>query len=143
MIVTIRKAEEKDYKDLMKLYNEFVGEDRYSNNDNDSFKQILNSPTANMFVAEAEGRLIGFSTCSTRFLVRYPKQIMQLDELFVVKEFRKHGVGKRLVETIEEKARDLDCFKIYIESGIKHADAHKFYEALGYENGGYYYKKTI
>lgn len=143
MIVTIREAVAEDYKELMKLYNEFVGKETFSKHDNDSFQQVLDYPTTYIYVAEGEGKLLGFAAFSTRFVVRYPKHIMQLDELFVSEEYRKHGVGGRLIEIVEERARDLDCAGIYIESSVERKTAHKFYEELGYKNSGFYFKKTI
>ena len=76
----------------MVLYNDFVGEDRYSKHDGDSFKVVLKSPDNYVFVAEENGKIIGFATVSVRTLVRYPKPIAELDELFVAEEFRKHGI---------------------------------------------------
>ncbi|HVZ11709.1 MAG TPA: GNAT family N-acetyltransferase [Patescibacteria group bacterium] len=141
--MTIRLAEEKDYEEIMNLYNNFVGEDRYSKRDNDSFKIVLKSPTNFIFVAEDEGRLVGFSTFSVRNVVRYPKPIAELDELFVGIAFRKHGVGKQLMEAVESKAKELGCYRLYIESAYKHEPAHKFYEDLGYEKYGYHFYKTL
>lgn len=143
MIVTIREAKLDDYEKLLKLYADFVKEDRYAYHDNDSFKNVLESDSSFLYVAEAESKLIGFIVFSTRFVVRFPRKILQVDELFVAEDVRKHGVGQRLLEVAEEKARDLNCGRIYIESGIKRTGAHTFYEVMGYENGGYYFKKTL
>lgn len=143
MIITIREAKQEDYEELMKLYDEFIEKTSYLKHDNNSFKQVLAEPTSKVHVAVGDSKLIGFILFSTRFVVRFPKKIMQVDELFVTEEFRKHGVGQRLIEVAEEKARDLDCFHIYIESSMDRAGAHKFYEKLGYENRGYYFKKAV
>lgn len=143
MIITIREAVAEDYKGVMKLYNEFVNKDSFSKLDNDSFQQVIDYPTTYLYVAEGDQKLLGFASFSTRFVVRYPKHIMQLDELFVSEEYRKHGVGGRLIEVMEEKARDLDCAGIYIESSVERKTAHKFYEEQGYKNSGFYFKKSL
>ena len=43
MGIVIREAGEGDYKNLMKLYDEFVEEDRYSTGKEDSFQEVLAS----------------------------------------------------------------------------------------------------
>lgn len=139
----IRQAEASDYEQLMQLYNLFVGEDRYSRYDNDSFQKVLESENNYIFVAEEEGKLIGFATCSMRHIVRYPYPVAQLDELFVLAEYRRHGLGKQLVEKVEQTVKENGCLLMYIESGSERKEAHIFYEKIGYTNNGYYFKKNL
>lgn len=139
----IRLARESDYKQLMQLYNDFVGEDRYSKYNNDSFKKVINSTNNFIFVAEDNGKLVGFATFSIRDVIRYPKQIAELDELFVSLDYRQKGVGKLLMQQVEDKAKELNCYRIFVESQYKHETAHKFYEELGYSNYGYHFIKNL
>ncbi len=139
----IRPAQKADYDQLMHLYNLFVEDDRYSNKNNDSFEKVLNSPSNYIFVAEEGKQLVGFASFSTRNVIRYPKPIAELDELFVLEEFREKGIGKELLNSIEEKAQALDCYRLFIESNYKHETAHKFYESLGYTNYGYHFIKDL
>lgn len=139
----IRSAKESDYEQLMQLYNNFVGDDRYSKHDSDSFEEVLNSPNNFVFVAEDNGQIIGLAAFSVRNVIRYPKQIAELDELFVSQEYRQKGVGKLLMQKVEEKAKELNCYRLYVESQYKHETAHKFYEQLGYTNYGYHFIKNL
>lgn len=139
----IRTAKESDYEQLMELYNLFIGEDRYSRHDNDSFQKVLTSEKNYIFVAEDAGKLIGFATCSIRYIIRYPNPVAQLDELFVLADHRRNGLGKQLVDKVEQIVKARDCFLLYIESGSDRKEAHVFYEKIGYTNSGYYFKKTL
>lgn len=139
----IRLVKESDYEQLMQLYNLFVGSDRYSKHDNDSFKKVINNPNNFVFIAENQGKLVGFVTFSVRDVIRYPKQIAELDELFVSQEYRQKGVGRLLMQKVEGKAKELNCYRFYVESQYKHETAHKFYEGLGYTNYGYHFIKNI
>jgi len=139
----IREAKQSDYRELMDLYNLFVDEDRYSKHDNDSFIKVLGNQNNFIFVAEDSGKLVGFITFSVRDVVRYPKPIAELDELFVSPGYRQKGVGKMLMEQIEDKAKELDCYRMYIESHYDHKTAHVFYEKLGYTNYGYHFIKNL
>jgi GNAT superfamily N-acetyltransferase len=139
----IRFASSDDYQELMVLYNKFVGSDRYSKLDNDSFNKVLNSGANFVFIAEDNGKLIGFATFSVRLVVRYPKPIAELDELFVEEEYRRSGVGKMLMTQVLIKAKEMDCYRLYIESHYDHKAAHKFYESLGFTNYGYHFIKNL
>src|SRR5260221_13503529 len=110
--MTIRLVSESDYIPLMKLYNGFVGSDRYSRHGNDSFKAVLKSPYSFIYIAEENNELVGFVSFSVRDVVRYPKPIAELDELFVEPAYRKKGIGKILMQTIEGKAKELNCYRI-------------------------------
>jgi GNAT superfamily N-acetyltransferase len=141
--MNIRLAKRSDYEEIMDLYNIFVGNDRYSQHNNDSFQKVLDSKQNFIYVAEEDNKLIGFATFSIRDVVRYPKPIAELDELFVHEEYRKHGVGKQFMRVIEEKAKELNCHRMYIESHYDHKTAHAFYEKLGYTNYGYHFLKNL
>ncbi len=140
--MTVRRARQKDYVALMALYTDFVGKD-YSKLNSDSFLAVLAGKNNFVFVAEDNSKLIGLITASKRRVVRYLQPIMQVDELYVDLGFRKHGVGRALIQRVEELARQQDCHRIYIESRYKHESGHKFYNDNGYENHGYYFLKLI
>jgi GNAT superfamily N-acetyltransferase len=141
--MTIRLAKKDDYLPLMELYNLFVGDDRYSKVNNDSFLRVLNNPQNYIYVAEDKEKIVGFATFSVRDVVRYPKSIAELDELFVLKDNRKKGVGKKLMDEVEKQAKKLDCYRIFIESHYDHKVAHHFYENLAYKNYGYHFIKDL
>ena len=103
----IRQARPTDYKELMELYNGFVGENRYSNYNNDSFNKVIESKNNFIYVAEENNRLTGFATFSARVVVRYPRPIAELDELYVDPTVRKKGEGTMLMNEILIKAKEL------------------------------------
>ena len=139
----IRLAQESDYENLMALYNKFVGSDRYSKLNNDSFKKVLANKNNFVFVAEDNSLIIGFATFSVRVVVRYPKPIAELDELFVEVSYRRKGVGKMLMTQILETVKKLGCYRLFIESHYDHKGAHKFYESIGFTNYGYHFIKNL
>ena len=137
----IRTAKKSDYKQLMALYDIFMKTKRYYKADYDSFTQVLADKKAFIFVAEEKHKLAGFITFRLRHVVRYPQLIGQVEELFVLKQFRKHGIGKKLMKQTEKIAKKFKCKRIYVESRYNLGPAHKFYKALGYRKSGFYFLK--
>jgi GNAT superfamily N-acetyltransferase len=139
----IRQARESDYAEMMVLYDQFVGSERYSKHTNDSYQKVLKNQQNVVFVAEIDKKIGGFASFSIRDVIRYPRPIAELDELFVSSEKRQKGVGKLLLQAVEQKARELHCYRLFIESSYDHTVAHSFYEALGYTNYGYHFIKNL
>lgn len=139
----IRTAQESDYEQLIQLYNKFVGEDRYSQKDADSFLRVLKNPSNYVFVADDNGILAGFAAFSVRDVVRYSQPIAELDEIFVDDSYRKQGVGKKLMLKVEDQARKKNCYRLYVESHYDHAGAHLYYAGLEYTNYGYHFVKNL
>jgi GNAT superfamily N-acetyltransferase len=139
----VREAVLEDHAGLMALYDVFMEVDRYSKLDSDSLQKVIDSPDNFILVAEQDRKLIGFITASARLVVRYPRPIMQVDELYVDPEFREHGLGRQLIQGIEKIAAKHGYGRIYIESGYAYKVAHKFYRKNGYSQEGYYFKKVL
>jgi GNAT superfamily N-acetyltransferase len=55
----------------------------------------------------------------------------ELRQLWVADDHRGHGLGTRLVRTLEARAAERGCRRFYLETWTFQARA--FYEALGYE----------
>src|SRR5215470_2824418 len=49
------------------------------------------------------------------------------------------GIGRAMMAHALEQCRKAGCYKLALSSNVKRADAHKFYESLGFERHGYSY----
>ncbi len=143
--VTIREAEDRDYDQLMKLYNFFVDDDRYDSKQEDSFSEVLQTGANYVYVAEDEEKkqLVGFAAFSVRRVIRYPKPIAELDELFIAPAYRRKQLGKKLVDTCLKKAAEIGCYRMFIETHYQHDIAHKLYEKMEFTNYGYHFIKDL
>jgi GNAT superfamily N-acetyltransferase len=139
----IRPVIASDYKQVMQLYNGFVNEDRFLKYNNDSFHKVLNLKNSYIYVVEYKDGLVGFASFSIRSVVRYPKPIAELDELYVLPEFRKKGLGKKLLQKVIIKAKQRKCYRLFVESHYDHKNAHKLYEQLGFTNYGFHFIKNL
>jgi GNAT superfamily N-acetyltransferase len=65
----------------------------------------------------------------------------ELKRMFTAKAARGRGLGRRLLHTIEESAREFGCKRVILETGDRQPEAIGLYESAGYEridDFGYY-----
>ena len=140
----IRRANKDDYQEILRLFTDFVEQpDRYVNKDNDSFLQFIDSENNFVDVAEEKGNLYAFVTYSIRTVVRYPKPVLEVEELYVDPKYRKSGIGTKLLERVIDFAKRTNSQQIHIVSDLSRLGAHEFYQKVGFEKHGYYFKKVI
>jgi ribosomal protein S18 acetylase RimI-like enzyme len=93
-----------------------------------------------IFVAEDSDRIVGFiagvveQSTSEQELDSIPFRSGRVIELFVQSEFRRHGIGKALMERIEAYFVELGCDSIRLEVFEPNRLAHDFYVKLGYRD---------
>ena len=61
------------------------------------------------------------------------KQLNESNENVITDiNYRKTGIGRKLIEMAIEYAKENNCYKAVLQSGIKRTGAHEFYEKLGF-----------
>ncbi len=138
----IRKAENSDYQEVLRLYGDFVEDPkRYVDLKGDSFKKIIESSNSYLFLAEIEEEIVGFISCSIRDVIRYPKPILEVEEFYVRTENRRQGIGRTLMDHAINFAQAKDCQYVFLASAKERGEAHGFYKALGFDEYAYHYRR--
>lgn len=106
-------------------------------------ERIARDPSTLVLVAEVDGEIGGLAALHVQSLVERDDLGCELAALVVGKRFRRRGIGTRLTEAIEAEARGRGCVKLVLNTAHRRADAHAFYEALGYEHSGRRYAKEL
>lgn len=73
-------------------------------------------------------RLLGFA------LMRFREEDAYLNLLAVTPEYQRLGIGRGLVQWLEESARVAGTFLIYLEVRAANGGARAFYQKLGYKD---------
>lgn len=96
------------------------------------------------FVADAGGGQLGGVVTIHRMVVLHrPKPVGRVTGLMVEEALRGRGVGRALVAAAEGELERAGCGLVEITSNLRRADAHAFYEHLGYERTSLRLMKTI
>jgi GNAT superfamily N-acetyltransferase len=69
-----------------------------------------------------------------RDLVKDCRLFVVIENVVISESFRKQGLGRKLMNYVENMSKQLNCYYIMFVSGFDKYEAHHFYHSLGYSN---------
>jgi len=96
-----------------------------------------------LVVAEADGEVVGLAALHVSLAVEYDEPVAKLSAIVVDERHRRRGVGEALVAAMEAEARARGCCVIFLTTAERRADAHAFYERIGFEHTGRRFAKQL
>jgi len=95
-------------------------------------ERVLASNAHTVFVAEIDNRIVGWTeTAEGEILVA--DRWCEIKGLVVADGQRGRGVGRKLVEAVEQWARSRGLDQVSVRSNVIRPESHPFYERIGYE----------
>lgn len=86
-----------------------------------------------LYLAEVDGQAVGYACLRFVPTICGPADPWaELTELYVEEAYRRHGVGRLLMERVEVEARTGGAKELFLLTGFKNTRAHHFYHAVGY-----------
>ncbi|MEO9022605.1 MAG: GNAT family N-acetyltransferase [Ginsengibacter sp.] len=87
------------------------------------------------FVAVINEKVVGYMGLNKNYFWEQDGYYLRIQALVVNNQFRKLGVGKKLIDTAEELARQVKTNSILLNCGNRdeRQAAHKFYTKAGFE----------
>ena len=98
--------------------------------DVDAEEPELKTPASSFdrfWVLESDGAIVGTSACTVH------DGMVEIKKVYLDRSLRGRGLGRRLIELVEETARELGAGRIEAWSDTRFVTAHAVYEKLGYE----------
>ncbi len=89
-------------------------------------------PSKLVLFAELEERLIGLAVCFVNFATFTVKPFINIHDIVVLDKYRNKGVGRRLMQGINQAATSMGCSKITLEVREDNFNAQYLYQSLGY-----------
>jgi len=81
------------------------------------------------------GTPVGVAVCFIGFSTFAARPLLNLHDLAVLASHRGRGIGRQLLATVEQAARELGCCKITLEVRDDNATAQALYRRVGYGDG--------
>ena len=94
-------------------------------------------PTTIIFLAYQGSDAIGIAVCFLGFSTFAARPLINISDFSVLPAHRGQGIGRLLLESVERKARDMDCCKITLEMQENNHRARQVYEAAGFAQAVY------
>ena len=132
----IRKASQEDLVQLSQLFDEYrmfyhktsdlSGAQRF-------LSERLEKKDSEIFVAEDDGKLIGFVQLYPLFSSTRMKRYWLLNDLYVNSNSRGKGFSKALIEGTKELCRTSDSCGMYLETGKENMIGNQLYPSAGFK----------
>src|SRR3989338_2232145 len=112
---------------MKQLRTHFINSEQYV----DTVQRLMKNEKYKLVALYYESKCVGVAgyQMQERLSVGH---ILYLADLVIDEAWRRHGIGKKLLDYLEEKARSQQAARVILESAVTRELAHKFYKALGY-----------
>lgn len=94
-------------------------------------------PTTLILLAFLGDTPVGIAACFLGFSTFAAKPLLNIHDLAVLPGHRDLGVGRALLEAVEQKARELGCCKLTLEVLENNHKAYRTYRAAGFAQATY------
>jgi len=132
MNTNIRPALRHDVPQILKLVKELAIYEKAPDEVINTEKQMLkdgfgDSPLFKCIIAENAENIIGFALCYFRYST-WKGKCLYLEDLYVIEDYRKKGVGQLLFNEVIELAKKEECKRVNWQVLEWNDPAIKFYE---------------
>ena len=104
-----------------------------------SFSALLESPDALLAVAADGERVVGYVLGFDHYALFANGRVSWVEEIMVADDVRRRGVGRRLMEAVEDWAKGRQSRLI----GLATRRAEPFYRSLGYDESATYFRRLL
>ena len=106
-------------------------------------RRMLDRNDQRVLVAERNGATLGLLALHVFPVLAYDRDLAMIMALVVTNSARGLGVGRALIDRAEEVGKSLGASRLMVTTHVRRADAHAFYERLGFEFTGRRYVRPI
>jgi len=145
MEISIRNADQKDYKSLLPLFKQvhnlhvFERPDLYKENkipvDEEEFNNQLKDDKQHILVATLDTEIVGVAVLKKEEILENSfvnaRKILLVNSLCVDDASRKKGIGRKLMQSVLDLAKELNVDSIELGVSESNQNAIHFYESIG------------
>jgi ribosomal protein S18 acetylase RimI-like enzyme len=131
-MISIRLAKSTDAPELARINDLFNGE---GSNTACAIEESLKQNQEEIVCVAVEGsELVGYCCGKKVITMRYHYESGDVTALFVMEEYRRQGIGRRLLAYIESEFHKHGVSHLHICTGIENTIAQTLYRSCGYED---------
>ena len=150
----VRKMRKSDLRNVAELHNQLNLYENQWMNFSPKFLKLETSvrwidktyknKLKDILVAEDKGKIVSFLLYIYRPKGKvFAENYFYIEDLFVTPEYRGRGIGKKLMNLVEEEAKKRGIKKLRLSSKVKNTPANTLYKGLGYKVEQYDWNKML
>jgi ribosomal protein S18 acetylase RimI-like enzyme len=137
---------------LVNLMNEYIadkmgGGEPYSDDEKNALIEGLRDhPSCLILFAVSGEQFIGLVNSYINFATFTVKPFINIHDVIVTQSWRNNGVGRKMLEEVIKKAREMGCSKVTLEVRADNQNAKYLYDSLGFHDSEprqYYWSKYL
>lgn len=133
MDIIVRIAAAKDFPFIVSLIHEFADFQKTPGKVKITADQMMEDEALfQCYVAESGSAIVGFATFFFAYY-SWSGKALYLDDLYVKAQYRKHGIGKKLLMSVIDLAKKSNCKKLRWQVSKWNDTAINFYKSIGAE----------
>ncbi len=142
MRLKIRNVTNEDLRPFVDIYRlAYRGLEEYAYTSTRDIKQyfrwLINRDRDGFFVAEVDGKPVGFVACDANWVSFYENEKMgEIHEIFVHPDWQGKGIGSALLSKALDYAKGRGRRMAGLWVGVGNVRARKFYERFGFKEAG-------
>lgn len=107
---------------------------------------FASTPWLHGLVVERFGFVVGYALMIPRYRAQLTQRGLDLHHLFVLENSRGRGLGRQLVSSVLDYARETNCAFLLVGTAVDNGRAQDFYRSFGFETrnaGGQLFSMTL
>jgi ribosomal protein S18 acetylase RimI-like enzyme len=93
---------------------------------------LADTALGSVWIATDGGSPIGYLIAVYVFSLEHLGLTAEIDEFFVLPEYRSHGLGSQLLRAAETEFAKRGCTNVFLQIGRENGSARRFYRAHGF-----------
>ena len=140
----IREATSDDFEDVFALFQQ-LHKDKVLDKEKirKFYDELIQSDVHFAYVAVSKNKVIGYMDVVFRTYHFAFDFVGRIETTVVDENLRRQGIATALTKKCEEKAKEMGCKIIELDSMLERKSAHKFYESCGYRKRGFLFWKKL
>lgn len=136
-LITLQKISRQTFKETFQAYNSEADLNAYLDKayNLDKLKNEIENQHSEFYLLYMQNELVAYCKLNWQNAQseKYPANYLEIERLYVFKQFHKQGLGKRIVLFAKERAKKLGLNKIWLGVWEHNQNALKFYQHMGFQ----------
>jgi GNAT superfamily N-acetyltransferase len=136
MKIKIIKAKKRDFTDIIRLINELANFENLNPPDKKAQRRLYKdafgkNPLYKVLLAKTNDEAVGYAFYFYTYSSFLARKTLYLEDIYISENYRKHGIGKKLIEELVNIAKKNKCGRMEWCVLDWNTSAIEFYNKLG------------